>query len=86
MQENTARCVFRIPEFRRATILGQAIGMALRGLRLAEIQCLDYLLYRLTTNVRRPGNSVMAYKGGQRAPLIFAPAATDWKASGTLAL
>ena len=36
---------------REATILGQGIGMAMRGLRpIAEIQYLDYLLYALTNN------------------------------------
>jgi TPP-dependent pyruvate/acetoin dehydrogenase alpha subunit len=36
---------------REATIIGQGIGLALRGLRpIAEIQYLDYLLYALTPN------------------------------------
>lgn len=56
---------------REATILGQGIGLALRGLRpIAEIQYLDYLLYALqglsddlaTTHYRTAGNMV--------APLI----------------
>jgi len=50
---------------REATILGQGIGLALRGLRpIAEIQYLDYLLYALqglsddvaTTHYRTAGN------------------------------
>ena len=35
---------------RELTIMGQGIGLALRGLRpIAEIQYLDYLLYGLAT-------------------------------------
>jgi len=56
---------------REATILGQAIGLALRGLRpLAEIQYLDYLLYALQIMSDDLANLLWRTKGGQRAPVI----------------
>jgi 2-oxoisovalerate dehydrogenase E1 component len=56
---------------REATILGQAIGMALRGLRpLAEIQYLDYLLYALQLISDDLATLSWRTKGGQRAPVI----------------
>lgn len=57
---------------REATIIGQGIGMALRGLRpIAEIQYLDYVLYAL--NVISDDLSTLHYrtKGRQKAPLII---------------
>jgi len=57
---------------REATIIGQGIGMALRGLRpIAEIQYLDYLIYALT--VISDDLACLHYrtKGGQKAPLII---------------
>jgi pyruvate/2-oxoglutarate/acetoin dehydrogenase E1 component/TPP-dependent pyruvate/acetoin dehydrogenase alpha subunit len=56
---------------REATIVGQAIGMAMRGLRpIAEIQYLDYLLYAL--QVMSDDLATLRYrtKGGQKAPVI----------------
>ncbi|MDX2062277.1 MAG: thiamine pyrophosphate-dependent enzyme [Bacteroidia bacterium] len=56
---------------REATIVGQGIGLALRGLRpIAEIQYLDYLLYAL--QILSDDLSTLRYrtKGGQKAPLI----------------
>lgn len=56
---------------REATIAGQGIGMAMRGLRpIAEIQYLDYLLYAL--QIMSDDLSTVQYrtKGGQKAPLI----------------
>ena len=56
---------------REATILGQAIGMALRGLRpLAEIQYLDYLLYAL--QILSDDLATLRYRtyGQQMAPVI----------------
>ncbi len=56
---------------REATILGQAIGMALRGLRpMAEIQYLDYLLYALQLMSDDLATLQWRTKGGQRAPVI----------------
>ncbi|MFM8320525.1 MAG: thiamine pyrophosphate-dependent enzyme [Chloroflexota bacterium] len=56
---------------REATILGQAIGMALRGLRpLAEIQYLDYLLYALQLMSDDLATLSWRTRGGQRAPVI----------------
>jgi len=57
---------------REATIAGQGIGMAMRGLRpIAEIQYLDYLLYCI--QILSDDLSTVHYrsKGGQRAPLII---------------
>jgi len=56
---------------REETIVGQAIGMALRGLRpIAEIEYLDYLLYAL--QIMSDDLSTLAYRtaGTQRAPVI----------------
>lgn len=56
---------------REATILGQAIGMAMRGLRpLAEIQYLDYLLYALQLMSDDLATLLWRTKGGQKAPVI----------------
>ncbi|WOD43461.1 alpha-ketoacid dehydrogenase subunit alpha/beta [Hwangdonia lutea] len=57
---------------REATIIGQGIGMALRGLKpIAEIQYLDYILYAL--NVISDDLASLHYrtKGKQKAPLII---------------
>lgn len=56
---------------REATIVGQAIGMALRGLRpLAEIQYLDYLLYALQIMSDDLATLFWRTHGGQCAPVI----------------
>ncbi|MEO1023109.1 MAG: thiamine pyrophosphate-dependent enzyme [Bacteroidota bacterium] len=57
---------------REATILGQGIGMALRGLRpIAEIQYLDYLLYCFQGISDDLATLRYRTKGGQAAPLII---------------
>jgi pyruvate/2-oxoglutarate/acetoin dehydrogenase E1 component len=57
---------------REATIVGQAIGMALRGLRpVAEIQYLDYLLYAVQTLSDDLASLSYRTAGGQRAPMII---------------
>lgn len=56
---------------REATILGQGIGMAMRGLRpIAEIQYLDYLLYAI--QIMSDDLATLQYRtvGKQKAPLI----------------
>ncbi|HZJ36407.1 MAG TPA: thiamine pyrophosphate-dependent enzyme [Gillisia sp.] len=56
---------------REATILGQGIGMAMRGLRpIAEIQYLDYILYALQTMSDDLATLQYRTKGKQKAPLI----------------
>lgn len=56
---------------RETTIIGQAIGMALRGLRpIAEIQYLDYLLYALQTLSDDLATLHWRTNGGQKAPVI----------------
>ena len=57
---------------RELTIIGQAIGMALRGLRpLAEIQYLDYLLYALQIISDDLATLHWRTRGGQKAPVII---------------
>ena len=56
---------------REATIVGQAIGLALRGLRpIAEIQYLDYLLYALQILSDDLATLHWRTAGGQKAPVI----------------
>ena len=56
---------------REVTILGQGIGLAMRGLRpIAEIQYLDYLLYALQLMSDDLATVQYRTKGGQKAPLI----------------
>jgi 2-oxoisovalerate dehydrogenase E1 component len=56
---------------REATIMGQGIGLALRGLRpIAEIQYLDYLIYGLQTLVDDLTCLQYRTKGNQKAPMI----------------
>jgi len=57
---------------REVTILGQAIGLAMRGLRpIAEIQYLDYLLYTLQLISDDLATLLWRTKGGQKAPVII---------------
>ncbi len=57
---------------REATVAGQAVGMAVRGLRpIGEIQYLDYILYALP--VLSDDLAMMQWRsaGGQKAPAII---------------
>jgi pyruvate/2-oxoglutarate/acetoin dehydrogenase E1 component/TPP-dependent pyruvate/acetoin dehydrogenase alpha subunit len=57
---------------REATIVGQATGMAMRGLRpIAEIQYLDYVLYALQIISDDLATLHWRTKGGQKAPVII---------------
>lgn len=57
---------------RETTIIGQGIGMALRGLRpIAEIQYLDYLLYAIQVMSDDLATVHYRTRGGQKAPLII---------------
>lgn len=57
---------------REATIIGQAIGLAMRGLRpIAEIQYLDYLLYALQIMSDDLATVQWRTKGMQKAPVII---------------
>jgi 2-oxoisovalerate dehydrogenase E1 component len=57
---------------REATIAGQGIGLALRGLRpIAEIQYLDYLMYALQILSDDLASLQYRTKGGQKAPVII---------------
>lgn len=72
MQEKHGELRVSDTGIREATILGQGIGMAMRGLRpIAEIQYLDYLLYAI--QIMSDDLATLHYrtKGGQKAPLII---------------
>ncbi len=57
---------------REATILGQGIGLAMRGLKpIAEIQYLDYILYCLQGMSDDLATVQYRTKGGQKAPVII---------------
>jgi len=57
---------------REATILGQAIGLAMRGLRpIAEVQYFDYLMYALQTISDDLATLRWRTVGGQKAPVII---------------
>ncbi|GAB1470560.1 alpha-ketoacid dehydrogenase subunit alpha/beta [Chloroflexota bacterium] len=71
MQEKYGEMRVTDTGIREATILGQAIGMALRGLRpIAEIQYLDYVLYALQTMSDDLSTLHWRTAGGQKAPVI----------------
>ncbi|GAB3034805.1 alpha-ketoacid dehydrogenase subunit alpha/beta [Spirosoma pulveris] len=56
---------------RETTIIGQGIGMAMRGLRpIVEIQYFDYVYYTLATLTDDLATLQYRTKGGQKAPLI----------------
>ncbi|NRD22726.1 transketolase [Winogradskyella litoriviva] len=56
---------------REATIIGQGIGMSMRGLRpIAEIQYLDYIMYALQIMSDDLATVQYRTKGRQKAPLI----------------
>lgn len=72
MQEKFGKLRVSDTGIRENTIIGQGIGMAMRGLRpIAEIQYLDYLLYAI--QVLSDDLATLQYrtKGGQKAPLII---------------
>jgi pyruvate/2-oxoglutarate/acetoin dehydrogenase E1 component/TPP-dependent pyruvate/acetoin dehydrogenase alpha subunit len=56
---------------REASIIGQGIGLAMRGLRpIAEIQYLDYLLYGLQPLSDDVATLQYRTRGGQKCPII----------------
>ena len=71
MQEKFGEIRVSDTGIRECTIIGQGIGLAMRGLRpIAEIQYLDYLYYAL--QIMRDDLATVRYRtaGGQKAPLI----------------
>ncbi|GAB3986941.1 alpha-ketoacid dehydrogenase subunit alpha/beta [Spirosoma daeguense] len=57
---------------RETTIIGQGIGLAMRGLRpIVEIQYFDYVYYTLATLTDDLATLLYRTKGGQKAPVII---------------
>ncbi|GAB3321227.1 alpha-ketoacid dehydrogenase subunit alpha/beta [Larkinella ripae] len=57
---------------RETTIIGQGIGMAMRGLKpIVEIQYFDYVFYALATLTDDLATLHYRTKGGQKAPVII---------------
>jgi len=72
MQEKYGELRVSDTGIREITIIGQGIGMAMRGLRpIAEIQYLDYLLYAIQVISDDLATVQYRTKGGQKAPLII---------------
>ncbi len=72
MQEQFGELRVSDTGIRECTIIGQGIGMAMRGLRpIAEIQYLDYLLYAIQILSDDLATVQYRTKGGQKAPLII---------------
>lgn len=72
MQEKYGELRVSDTGIRELTIIGQGIGMAMRGLRpIAEIQYLDYLLYCIQIMSDDLATVQYRTKGGQKAPLII---------------
>lgn len=72
MQEKYGNVRVADTGIREATILGQGIGMAMRGLRpIAEIQYLDYILYCLQGMSDDLATVQYRTKGGQKSPVII---------------
>ena len=71
LQERYGACRVMDTGIRECTILGQAIGAAMRGLRpIAEIQYLDYVLYALQIMSDDLATLRWRSAGGQAAPVI----------------
>lgn len=71
MQEKYGELRVTDTGIRETTILGQAIGLAMRGIRpIAEIQYLDYILYALQTMSDDLATLYWRTAGGQKAPVI----------------
>ena len=76
-------CVLTDTGIREATILGQAIGMALRGLRpIAEIQYLDYVLLALQVMSDDLATLQWRTQVVKKPPSSSAPAVIAWKEYG----
>jgi len=72
MQEKYGNIRVADTGIRETTIIGQGIGMAMRGLRpIAEIQYLDYIFYAMSTLTDDLASLLYRTAGKQKAPLII---------------